>query len=136
MPRQARLLMAVALGAASGSLLRYLSSLAALALLGSGFAWGTLFVNVAGSFLIGLYSTLTEPDGRIMAGPILRQGVLTGFCGGFTTFSVFSLETFLLLQAHAFGAAALNVAASVLLWLVAVWVGYRIGTRLNRLKGS
>jgi CrcB protein len=67
-------------------------------LLGPGFAWGTLTVNVAWSFLIWLYATLTEPDGRPMAGPAARQFVLAGFCGGFTTFSIFSLENLLLAE--------------------------------------
>jgi CrcB protein len=104
--------------------------------LGPGFAWGTLTVNVAGSLVIGLYATLTEPDGRLMAGPAMRQFVLAGFCGGFTTFSIFSLENLLLAESGAYTRAAINVAVSVVLWLLAAWIGYRIGARVNRLKGS
>ena len=136
MAPQSRLFVAVGLGASLGSVARYLGSLGALHLLGPGFAWGTLAVNVLGSFLIGLYSTLTEPDGRLMASPATRQFVLAGFCGGFTTFSIFSLETLLLVERGAFALAAINVAVSVILWLLAVWLGYRIGVRMNRLKGT
>jgi CrcB protein len=134
--RQARLYLAVGGGAALGSVARAAVSLALLALLGPGFAWGTLVVNVLGSFLIGLYATLTEPDGRLMAGPALRQFVLAGFCGGFTTFSIFSLETVFLAARGAWGLAALTVGLSPILWLLAVWIGYRLGLRINRLKGS
>ena len=127
---------AVALGSSLGALARYLCSLGLVAWLGPGFPLGTLAVNVAGSFLIGLYATLTEPGGRLPARPRTRQFVLTGFCGGFTTFSVFSLETVFLVESRAFDLAALNVGASIVLWLIAVWLGWRLGARLNRLRGS
>ncbi|RST86721.1 fluoride efflux transporter CrcB [Aquibium carbonis] len=136
MSRTARLYGAVALGSALGALARYLCSLGLLAVFGAGFPVGTLAVNVAGSFLIGLFATLTEPGGRLLASPPARQFVLAGFCGGFTTFSVFSLETLFLLESRAFHLAALNLGVSVILWLAAVWLGWRIGARLNRLKGS
>lgn len=132
MTAQQRLYLAVGLGGMLGSLARSLSSVGLLHLLGPGFAWGTLAVNVVGSFLIGLYAILSEPGGRITASPAQRQFVLAGFCGGFTTFSIFSLETVLLVEQRAFELAALNVVASVTLWLIAVWWGYRVGLRLNR----
>lgn len=135
MTTQRRLFLAVGLGGMLGSVARALVSIALLHLMGPGFAWGTLAVNVAGSFLIGLYATLTEPGGRIFTTPARRQFVLAGFCGGFTTFSIFSLETLLLAEQGAFGLAALNLGVSILLWLLAVWVGYRVGQSLNRLKG-
>ena len=75
-------------------------------------------------------------EGRVLARPETRQFVLAGFCGGFTTFSIFSLETLLLVERQAFLLAALNIAGSTALWLLAVWVGYRLGARLNRLKGE
>jgi CrcB protein len=130
------LYVAVGLGAALGSGLRAATSLGLLALLGAGFAWGTLAVNVMGSFLIGLYATLTEPDGRLLASPAIRQFVLAGFCGGFTTFSVFSLEAVLLLEQKQLELAVAHVGVSATLWLIAVWLGYRVGVRLNRLRGS
>ena len=135
MTAQRRLYLAVGLGGMLGSVARALVSLGLLQLLGPGFAWGTLSVNVLGSLLIGLYATLTEPGGRVFASPAQRQFVLAGFCGGFTTFSIFSLETVLLVERGAPGLAALYLGASILLWLVAVWLGQRIGQRLNRLKG-
>jgi fluoride exporter len=127
---------AVGAGSALGALARYLCTLAMVALLGPAFPWGTLAVNVLGSFLIGLYATVTEPDGRLRASPAQRQFVIAGFCGGFTTFSIFSLETLLLVERQAFGLAVIYIAASIILWLIAVWIGYRTGARLNRLKRS
>ena len=124
---------AVALGTAMGGTLRALASLAAA---GTAFPWATLFVNVAGSFVIGFYATLTEPDGRVFAGPRQRHFVMTGFCGGFTTFSIFSLEAFRFARAGAPGTAALVVAVSVVAWLAAVWLGHRLAVRLNRLGGQ
>jgi len=136
MRHETRLYGAIALGGALGALARYLCSLWLLQLTGPGFPWGTLAVNVAGSFLIGLYATLSEPGGRLPAGPVQRQFVMTGFCGGFTTFSVFSLETVFLLERQAYLLAGLNLGLSLCLWLVAVWAGIRIGTGLNQRAGT
>ena len=133
MTGQGRLYGAVGLGAALGSLARGLVSLGLLAALGPAFPWGTLAVNVLGSFLIGLYATLSEPGGRLFASPAQRQFVLAGFCGGFTTFSIFSLEVVLLVERGNVGLAAVNLGASAVSWLLAVWAGYRLGLRLNRL---
>jgi CrcB protein len=130
-----RLYAAVALGSALGAVSRYLCSLAVVALAGTFLPWATLMVNVVGSFLIGLFARVTEPGGRVFVGPAARQFVMAGFCGGFTTFSVFSLETLLLIEGNRPGLAALNVGASLLLWLLAVWLGHALGARLNRLRG-
>jgi len=127
---------AVALGSMIGGVLRAVASLAIHAYAGPGFPWGTLFVNVAGSFVIGFYATLTGPDGRVFVGTRRRHFVMTGICGGFTTFSVFSLETLRLAQDGEPQAAALNVGLSVVAWLTAVWLGHLCATSLNRLKGS
>ena len=132
----AALYAAVALGTVIGGLLRALASLAIHAHAAPGFPWATLFVNVTGSFIIGFYATLTGPDGRWFAGPTQRQLVMTGICGGYTTFSVFSLETLRLLHDGNLPAAGINVVVSVFAWLAAVWAGHTIATRVNRLKGS
>jgi len=132
----ASLYVAVSLGAVIGSLLRALASLGSLALFGPGFPWGTLFVNIVGSFVIGFYATLTGPDGRLFAGSHKRQFVMTGICGGFTTFSAFSLETLRLAQSGNWLMAATNVIVSVAAWLTAVWLGHEFATRLNRLGGT
>jgi CrcB protein len=132
----ATLYAAVALGSVIGALLRASASLVIQDHFGSGFPWGTLFVNVTGSFAIGFYAALTGPDGRVFVGPRQRQFVMTGICGGYTTFSAFSLETFHLVQAGNLAAAGLNVGISVVTWLLAVWLGHILTTGLNRLKGS
>ncbi|MBZ9710980.1 CrcB family protein [Mesorhizobium sp. B2-1-8] len=126
----------VSLGSIIGSVLRALASLAALGWFGQGFPWGTLFVNIVGSFVIGFYAAITGPDGRIFAGMYQRQFVMTGICGGFTTFSVFSLEAFQSLHAGRFTLAGLYVGISVITWLASVWLGHALASRLNRLGGT
>lgn len=113
----------VAFGGAIGAALRFLANVGALRLLGPGFPVATLFVNVAGSFLMGLlFVTLAEKgSGR------LAPFVLTGVLGGFTTFSAFSLDTLALVEQGQGGAALIYVAASVGLALVAVVAGLALG---------
>jgi CrcB protein len=123
---------AVALGAAVGGAMRWFASELVHGWLGPGFPWGTLFVNVTGSFAIGCYAALAGPGGRLRASPRQRLFVMTGLCGGYTTFSAFSLETLGLLQAGSIGLASLNAGASVTAWLVAVWAGYTLAMRFNR----
>jgi fluoride exporter len=127
---------AVVFGSVIGSVLRALVSLAFMAGFGTAIVWPTLFVNVTGSFLIGFYAALTGPDGRLFAGPRQRHFVMTGVCGGYTTFSMFSLETLQLWQNGLVVSAGLTVAVSIITWLGAVWLGYGLATRLNRLKGA
>ena len=97
-----------ALGGALGSVARYAVSLGAARWLGAGFPWGTLIVNVAGSFAIGLLAALVTADGRPALGGDARAFVMIGLLGGFTTFSSFSLETLNLARSGALGAAATN----------------------------
>jgi fluoride exporter len=126
----------VALGSVVGGVARYLASVLFMSQLGDGFPWSTLFVNVIGSFIIGFYAALTGPDGRLFATQRQRQFVMVGFCGGFTTFSAFSLETLRLAHSGNVRLAFLNMAISIVGWLVAVWMGHAAATRLNRLKGT
>jgi len=124
----------VAAGSIIGGLTRYLVGLALDT--GPGFPVATLFINATGSLIIGFYATLTGPDGRMLARPQHRQFVMTGFCGGYTTFSTFSLETFRLFHGGMKYTALAYIAASVLGWLVSVWAGHMMATRINRLKRS
>jgi CrcB protein len=127
---------AVGVGSVIGGVLRYLAAVLIHVQLGFGAHWGTLFVNVTGSFVIGFYAALTGPDGRLLTGPRRRHFVMAGLCGGYTTFSIFSLETLRLAQSGALAAAGLNIGLSVVTWLLAVWLGHALATRLNRLRGS
>ena len=122
----------VALGGAIGSLGRYWCSGLMARWVGETFPWGTLFVNVVGSFLIGLVFTVTGPDGRILVGTGPRQFMLVGVMGGFTTFSSFSLQTLNLMQDGEWLWAAGNVAISVSLCLLGVWLGHSLAVTINR----
>jgi CrcB protein len=122
----------VAAGSAIGGLARYGCGLAMAALTGTAFPWGTILVNVVGSFVIGLFAALTEPGARFPAGLLTRQFVMVGLCGGYTTFSAFSLETFLLIRHGNPLAGAANIALSLVLCLAAVGAGDAIARRLNR----
>jgi CrcB protein len=123
----------VALGSALGGAFRYWCSGVAARLLGETFPWGTLIVNIAGSFVIGLFFTLTGPDGRLLVSSTARQFVMVGLCGGYTTFSSFSLQTLTLLQNGELLHAGANIIASVLLCMLAVWVGHIAAAHLNQL---
>ncbi len=112
----------VALGGALGSVARVLVGLA----LTSRFPWATLLVNVSGSLLIGWLITRIGP-GDTAAAVSLRNLLVAGFCGGFTTFSTFSWQTLDQMQKGQWAAAAMNVILSVVLSLVAVWLGFRLG---------
>jgi CrcB protein len=121
-----------ALGGAIGSVARYACSGLAVRWLGSGFPWGTLFVNVAGSFVIGVLAALLTADGRPALGADARAFFMVGILGGFTTFSSFSLETLELARSGALGAAAANAGLSLVACLAAVWLGFAAGALLNR----
>ena len=100
--------------------------------MGETFPAGTLFVNVFGSFLIGLLAVMTGPDGRILMSSAYRQFYMVGVLGGFTTFSSFSLQTLTLLQDGEWFYAGANIVLSVVLCLVGVWGGYAVGVMINR----
>jgi CrcB protein len=117
-------------GGAIGTLSRYLLSLWALPM-STQLPWGTIIINVTGSFIIGFFGTLTLATGKFPVSENLRLFVMVGICGGYTTFSAFSLQTLDLMRAGAMGRAAINVTASVLLCLAAVAAGHLLGARLN-----
>lgn len=121
-------LVMIACGGAVGAVSRYATSLGVYALLGRGFPYGTLFVNVAGSFLMGVLSILLLE--RYSLGPEWRAAILVGFLGSFTTFSTFSLETMNLLEQGDFWRAMLNISISVILCLLGVWAGLLLARQL------
>ena len=120
----------VMLGGALGSLARYLLALVALPISGQ-LPWGTIMINIAGSFVIGFFGTLTLAHGRFPAAENVRLFVMVGLCGGFTTFSSFSLQTLDLLRSGAVGRALINVVASVVLCVLAVSAGHLLAARFN-----
>ncbi len=123
--------LSVALGGAIGSVGRFwLSGLIAEGV-GQTFPWGTLLVNVTGSFAIGLFATLSGADGRLLVSPDVRAFVMLGICGGYTTFSSFSLQTLVLLQDGQWLKAGLNSAFSLVFCLIAVWLGHILAVHLN-----
>jgi CrcB protein len=124
----------IALGSALGGVARYVCSGVAARLFGETFPWGTLIVNVTGSLIIGFFATLTGPDGRIFAGSAARQFVMFGLLGGFTTFSSFSLQTLALAQDNQWLQAGGNIVASVVLCLLAVWLGHLLANAINAMK--
>lgn len=126
----ARHCLAVALGSALGAVLRQgVSDLhGAFGLLA--FPWDTLTVNVIGSLVIGWLAALTSSGGRLPTRPSVRQFLMGGVCGGFTTFSVFSLETLDLLLAGNWAHAAANMGATLILCLTLVWVGHTLALRM------
>ena len=119
-------------GGALGSLARFFLSEGIAALFGAQFPWGTLIVNVSGSFVIGCAAGGGSSAGRWIDTAFTRQFVMAGLCGGYTTFSAFSLQTVNLLQAGETGRASLYIAASVALCLLATVAGFASATALTR----
>ncbi len=126
----------VALGGAIGTTGRYFLSGVAARMIGETFPWGTLFINVTGSFIIGFFAALTGPDGRLFVGSQGRQFFMTGICGGYTTFSSFSLQTLNLMNDGEWFRAGANVGLSMILCLIAVWAGASLANSINALKGT
>src|SRR4026207_2017991 len=102
----------IAVGSALGGVARYWCSGVAARFMGETFPWGTIIVNVVGCFIIGVFATLTGPDGRVFADTLTRQFVMIGILGGYTTFSSFSLQTLSLVQDGEWRLAAAHPALS------------------------
>ena len=120
----------IVLGGAIGTFLRYAVSVAALPI-SRELPWGTIIINVTGCAVIGFFGTFTLAEGRYPVSENFRLFVMTGICGGYTTFSAFSLQTLDLLRGGATARAMINVAASVVLCICAVALGHLAAAQLN-----
>jgi len=121
----------VAIGSALGGMARQWCGVAAVRLWGASFPWGTIGINIFGSLVIGAAAALTEPQGRLPLNAFIRQFVIVGLCGGYTTFSSFSLQTMVLLRDGRWIEAVANVVFSVVLCLIAVGLGYFLTAQLG-----
>lgn len=121
----------VAIGGAIGSMARHGTTAAGNMLFGAAFPWGTLLINIIGSCVIGFFFAITGPNGRFDASLNARLFVMTGICGGYTTFSAFSLQTLTMFQDGTWIRAGSYVISSVVLCLVAVWIGYAAAAALS-----
>jgi CrcB protein len=128
----------VAIGGAVGSVGRYWITGVVAAKFGETFPLGTIVINVSGSFLIGILAAFTSPDGRMspQSRVMTTQLLMIGVCGGYTTFSSFSLQTLRLVQEREWLYAGGNVVLSVVLCVVAVWLGYVLGIAFGSMKGN
>ena len=133
--RQARFvfILLIFIGCALGGVFRYLGALLIDRLLGEGFPWGTLVVNAGGSFLLGLFlgSGFVAKELWLFSNGAYALAAL-GFCGGLTTFSTFSLQTFSLISKQVWGKALANILVSVLLCVFCVLSGYATGEGLTQ----
>jgi CrcB protein len=126
----------VGLGGALGSVARYWASGWIAKHFGETFPWGTLLVNVTGSLVIGFFATVTSAEGRWLATSELRMFFMVGLCGGYTTFSAFSLQTLHLARDGDWLRAGANTVASFILCLLAVWLGHVLATAVNPGKAN
>jgi CrcB protein len=127
----------IALGGALGSVLRFWIGTGIDSALTKGssiFPWGTIVVNITGCFIIGLFATLTSPEGRWLVPSLVRPFVMIGILGGYTTFSSFSLQTLSLWNDNQRWEALANVLISVVLCLVGVFVGAGVADWVNKLR--
>jgi fluoride exporter len=124
----------VAIGSALGGMARYWCTEFIATNTDNSFPWGTIIVNIIGSFIIGFFVAITGPEGRFIVSPEIRLFVMIGICGGYTTFSSFSLQTLNLIHEGDFLRAGANIILSVILCLTFVWIGYILAVSVNELK--
>jgi fluoride exporter len=124
----------VAFGGAIGSVARYWVSGIVAERMGRVFPWNTFAVNVTGSFIIGILAALTLAEGKVPSTyrPFVVNFLMYGFCGGYTTFSSFSLQTLTLMNDREWLFAGANILVSVATCLLFVWLGYIVGQLMNR----
>lgn len=120
----------VALGGALGSISRFWLGIG-MAHLSKNLPWGTIAINIAGSFIIAFFGALTIMDGKYPASENVRLFVMIGVCGGFTTFSSFSLQSFEFFRHGDFSRAFINIALSVVLCLAATALGFYAGQKMS-----
>lgn len=128
--------LAIALGGALGSVLRYWVSTIIDPRLGPEFPWGTLFANITGCVLIGFFANLSGSESRFLGSVEGRLFFITGICGGYTTFSSFSLQTVSLLKDGDTARAIIYIVASVLICLLGVWLGQHAANLVNSSRAS
>ena len=122
----------IAIGSGLGGMARFWFAGTVDRVIGETFPWGTVRVNIVGSFVIGFFGTLTGPDGRWFLSSDARIFVMVGLCGGYTTFSAFSLQTLNLARDGEYLWASANVLISLVACLAAVWLGHMAAAALNR----
>jgi CrcB protein len=127
-------LFAIAVGGAAGAVARYLVRLLADRYVGQEFPWGTFFVNVAGCFLLGIVAAIGMARRDVPA--YIQHGVAIGFLGALTTFSTFGFETFRRMEDGKWALAFSNIAANLLIGLLAVWLGLLLGKSLFGVAGE
>lgn len=121
----------IAIGSAVGGVGRYAVSRAIALRFGETFPWGTLVVNITGSLVIGFLAALTGPDSRVVVNQNSRTFLLVGICGGYTTFSSFSLQTLELIRNRDFSEAGGNILLSVAACMAAVAIGFIAGSAIG-----
>lgn len=126
----------IAFGSALGGTARFALSGMVARHIGETFPWGTFVINVSGSFVIGLFATLTDPDGRFLVGATTRQFAMTGVPGGFTTYSSFSLQTLALARDGDWLRAGANAFGTFAICFIAVWLGHVSAASINSLNES
>jgi CrcB protein len=121
----------VAIGSALGGMARQWCGVMVARQWGAEFPWGTIAINILGSFVIGGFAALTDAEGRWPLGGMARQFVMVGICGGYTTFSSFSLQSLNLLRDGLWLEAGANILLSVALCLAAVALGHFLAMQVN-----